>query len=272
MNRKLLMILIMATLFSNCKSVKKIYRTEISELFNHQRNEKVLSEENLKHLPQCVQNYIRYSGWKGKTIPLNCKMHTTGKFKMGKKKNFIPIKTEQYNFFEITSRFFYIKNMVVGGRDKYYKQKGNMLIKLFQRFKVGEVSGHFMDESGLVTYLNDICLIAPFELIKKEYSWKEIDDYSAEVTLTDGKKTATATLIFNEQYQMVNFITDDRYYAPNDKNYKKVKWSTPVNEYFNQQGINIPKQADAIWHFPDEDFHYIRMTVDKVVYNNINQQ
>lgn len=262
----------MATLFSNCKSVKKIYKAEISELFNNKRSEKVLTETDLEHLPQCVQNYIKYCGWVGKTIPLNCKMVTTGKFKMGKKKKFTPIKTEQYNFFTGTSRFFYIKNKVVGGRDKYHKGKGNMLIKLFQRFKIGEVTGYFMDASGLVTYLNDICLIAPFELIKKDYSWKEIDDYSAEVTLKDGDKTATATLIFNEKYQMINFITNDRYYAPDDKNYKKVKWTTPVEGYFNQDGINLPKQADAIWHFPDEDFHYVRLFVDVVVYSVVNQQ
>lgn len=258
------------SLLANCKSVKTIYKKEVKQRLKAEDDSHVLTNDDIKHLPVSVKKYLEYCGWVGKKVPKNGRLVFNGKFKLKQDKKFIRIKSEQYNFFEQPSRFFYIKNWMIGGRDKYQNHKGNMLIKLFKRFKVGDVKGDFMDKSALVTYLNDICLVFPFALAQNNISWQEIDSRTAKATIKDGDLSVSGVLYFNEKGQLINFVSDDRYYAPTAGEAKLVKWSTPITSYKNVNGINLVGAANAVWHFKKGDFVYAKFDVKEIDYNILN--
>ena len=78
-----------------------------------------------------------------------------------------------------------------------------MLIKLFSRFKVVDAKGPIMDQSELVTYLNDICIIAPGAFVEAPIIWKTIDEHSVKASITQFGHTISAILYFNEKYEFL---------------------------------------------------------------------
>ncbi|MFC2124407.1 DUF6544 family protein [Bacteroidota bacterium] len=247
------------------KSVKRIYQREIREQFSKMEvSQDIITEEDISHLPDPVQRYFRYTGWIGKEKVYNAMIRWEGLIKMKPDKKFIKLKSSQYNFTSPPARIVHLKNIIIGGRDKYIDGRGNMLIKLLSRFTVANESGEHMDRSALITYLNDICLLVPGALFDDRISWKAMDTKSAEVIIRDSGYTVSAVLHFNDDGALINFVTHDRYM---DNMYEPVKWSTPVSDYKDFNGINIPGKGAAIWHLEEGDFLYVKFNLMDIKYN-----
>jgi hypothetical protein len=121
-----------------------------------------------------------------------------------------------------------------------------------------------MNKAETVTVFNDMCLMAPATLIDKRIEWASLDSVSAKATFTNGINKITATLYFNEQGQLINFISDDRYAIDDMKQYR---FSTPVKQYAQINGMNIWKYGETIWHYPDGEFVYGKFTMKSIEYN-----
>jgi len=139
-----------------------------------------------------------------------------------------------------------------------------MQIKLLGLFNVVNVKGAEMNKAETVTVFNDMCLMAPASLIDKRIEWTPIDSLSAKATFTNGINTINATLYFNAQGQLINFISDDRYVIGDMKQYR---FSTPVKEYAHIKGINIWKYGETIWHYPEGEFVYGKFSLNSIEYN-----
>ena len=101
-------------------------------------------------------------------------------------------------------------------------------------------------------------------MIGKRIEWTPIDSLSAKATFTNGVNKISAILYFNEQGQLINFISDDRY-AVNEM--KQYRFSTPVKEDIQMSERNIWKYGEAIWHYPDGKFVYGKFTLKSIEYN-----
>ena len=71
-------------------------------------------------------------------------------------------------------------------------------------------SGESISSAETVTVLNDLCVLAPGALVGPRLAWEAIDDRSAVVTFTNGRRRVTATVLFNERDELVDFWSDDR--------------------------------------------------------------
>ena len=139
-----------------------------------------------------------------------------------------------------------------------------MQVKLFGLFNVVNVKGNEMNKAETVTVFNDMCIMAPAALIDKRIEWTDIDSLSAKATFTNGVNKITAILYFNEQGQLINFISDDRYAISNMKRYR---FSTPVKEYTQINERNVLKYAETVWHYPDGEFVYGKFILKSIEYN-----
>jgi hypothetical protein len=231
----------------------------------------VVTEDDIEHLPEPVRKYLRYAGVVGKNRVRNAKFVFDGDFKMSPKQNWIRVRTEQYNFFDGLTRIFYIKGKMMGipvvGRDLYDEGKGHMLIRAAGLIPVADAKGPDMDTSGLVTMFNDMCLLAPATLIDRRIQWEPVDPLTARGTLEHSGKRVSATLHFNERGELVDFVTDDRYYAPTGKTPRRVGWSTPARNYRDFAGLKIMSEGEGVWHFEEGDFPYARFNLKQVEYN-----
>jgi hypothetical protein len=51
---------------------------------------------------------------------------------------------------------------------------------------------------------------------------------------------------------------------------KQYRFSTPVTDYKNINGINVPTYGEAIWHYPDGEFVYGKFSLKTIHYNLSN--
>lgn len=266
-------LLVISFLFYKSQDIKRTYQTEVLKgLTRIKASESpILTENDIKDLPKPVQKYLAYVGVIGKKKVQNVRIAFEGRMKLDPQKDWFNVKTQQYNFIDNPTRMFFIQANMFGipvvGLDSYKNGKGNMLIKLAGLFTVADAKGPEMDRGEAVTLFNDMCLLAPSTLIDKRIQWKAVDSLTAKATFNDNGCKVSAVLYFNDQGELTNFITDDRYYAQIGKSYQKVRWSTPVQDYKDYNGYKLPSYGEAIWHFPEGDYCYAKFNIKEVEYN-----
>jgi len=229
----------------------------------------ILTEADIQHLPLPVQAYLRYTGVLNREKVNNMKLTFTGQMRE-KGKDWFELHSTQFNFFDIPTRLFYMtgqmKGLTVPGYHAYRNGNASMQVKLFGLIPVVSLSEGELNQAETVTVFNDMCLMAPATLIEKRIKWEEIDSLSSKATFTCNGITITAILYFNKSGQLVNFISDDRF-AISGKSMEHFRFSTPVNEYKNINGMNICSNGEAVWHYPEGEFVYGKFILESVEYN-----
>lgn len=253
-------------------SYKKRYESEVGKrLDNFNKSPEILTERLIEHLPELIQKYLHFSGAIDKPEVLNFRAVFNGSMKRSPESNWIKILAQQYNFFDEPTRLFYIWSSMFGipfeGLHAYVTDKATMEIKLASLFTIVNAKGEKMNQSETVTFFNDMCLMAPATLISKNIQWEVVDSKLVKANFTNGANTISATLQFNNDGSLADFITDDRYYSADGKKYLKYRWSTPVRSYQVFNGRSVPAHAEAVWHFPDGLFPYARFDVHAIEYN-----
>ena len=102
-----------------------------------------------------MEKYIRYSGSIGKPKVLNFKAEFEGKMKTSLDADWVPIKAQQYTFFDRSTRLFFLTSNLKGipydGLHVYKEAKATMRIRIASLFDVVEARGDKMNQSETVT-------------------------------------------------------------------------------------------------------------------------
>jgi len=263
-----LIVLIVAIIAVASWNFEKQYKQDVSQSFkNVTISEEVISEKDIAHLPIPVQQYLKYVGVLGKPKINTVKAVFKGEMRE-KGKDWFAFTSEQYNFLKDPTRLFFMKANFKGlptqGYHRYKDGQASMLIKLLSLFPVVDIKAPEMFKTETVTLFNDMCLFAPAALIDEKIEWETIDNKSVRATYTNGKATISAILHFNENGQLMNFISEDRMEVNTNQ---RVPFSTPVTKYGTINGFNLPIAANAVYQFPDGDFVYGKFYLLDVQYN-----
>jgi len=261
------------SIFSAFSSSKKLFLEAKSHEIALQplKDEVVLTETDIKHLPECVRKYLIYTGVIGKAKAQNVCIEFGAD--MYQKAGDKPMKSHsvQYNFFGDYTRLFLMKAIKMGipfrALHIYRNETAMFQVKVADLLQVVDIKGEELTKAETVTVLNDMCIFAPGSLADKRLSWKEIDHLTCEVTLINGKYKVSAILCFNETAELINFISDDRSALQDDGTLKSARWSTPVGNYTEIDGRKIPAYGKTIWHYPEGDFTYGEFTLKSIQYN-----
>ena len=143
----------------------------------------------------------------------------------------IGISSRQYDFFDEYARLYYIQSSVFGipfdGLHAYTGDRATMKINVAYFFQVVDAKGEKMNQSENVTLFNDMCVLAPATLINKNIQWEFIDKLTAKAKFTYNGITITASLSFNEKGELVNFVSDDRFFIIRWENLHKLSLVNP---------------------------------------------
>lgn len=268
----LLIIVVIAGIYFS-KTLEREYKKEVEKgLVNTISNDSdTIEEEDIENLPEPVQKYLRYVGVVGREKVKNFRIEIDGQMKMDRGKEFQGADIEQYTFQNNLTRLFYMEMKVSGlpikGLHAYKDGEAVMDIRALGLIPVAKGQGDKMNEAETVTVFNDMCIFAPATLIDNRIKWEEIDDKTVKAYFINGDITIEAMLYFNEEGQLINFTSDNRYYSPKGDIFDNLRWSTPITEYDNFNGYNLASYGEAYWSFPDEDFTYIKLNVKNVEYN-----
>lgn len=253
--------------------MKKTYKKAVLEALERTMNieNEILTTEDIKHLPVIVQKYLHYTGSIGKEKVSNFRAEFVGGIRSKSTEDFMPLKSVQYNFTDKPTRLFYIvakkKGIPAKGIHIYKDQTAIMLIKIFGLFTVVNAKGKEMDQGETVTLFNDMCFMAPASLIDRNIEWEEIDSITVDARFTNGNIAISARLFFNEEGELVNFLSNDRFETSDGKTYKNFPWITPVTGYTNINGYRLPSGAKLIFKHPDEDLCYGEFNLKSIGYN-----
>jgi hypothetical protein len=253
--------------------MKKSYKKEVEIALSSHGSQKqgLITEDDLRPMPFIVQKYLRNSGVLGQEKIWNFRVEMTGKMRGKEGDSWMKIKSVQYNFVENPTRIFYIRAMKMGipavGLHLYKNETAIMVIKLAGLFTVADARGPEMDQGETVTVFNDMCFMAPGTLISKDIKWEIIDPYTVKAIFTNGKITISAILYFDEDGNIKDFLSNDRFETADGKVYKNYPWSTPVSEYKTLNGKKIPLVAKAIYQHPEGAFCYAEFVIRKIEYN-----
>ena len=254
--------------------MKNIFLSEIKEELNKRKNQpsSVLTEEDIKHLPLPVRNYIRGCGYIGKEKTLNGRIFWKDVlFRMNRNAAWIDLDCFQFNSIQEPCRIVYMKSRLFGlfpfeGRDKYQGGKGNMLIRLMKLFTLADAKSDEMDISGLVTTLAEL-LLFPSMALQSYIKWEYIDDFSAKAVINFAGKEASGTFQFNKDYEMTHFTTNDRFQSQPGNKYKNIRWSGIAENYIEKNGIKFPSSFKAAWDQNSGDMIYFIGAIEDITYN-----
>ena len=248
-----------------------IYRREVEKGLTRVSAMPPLEEEDIRHLPLPVQRYLIYTGSVGKPRLQNVRATLTGQMQMTTDGSWIDITARQYDFFDQSTRLFFIESTMYGvpleGLHLYEGESATMRIRLASLIQVVDARGPEMNRGETVTLFNDMCLLAPASLIDPRISWETIDSLNVDARFSNAGNTIGARLCFNDTGELTDFSSNDRYQSSDGKVYLNYRWSTPVGAYREFQGYRLASYGEAIWHTPEGDQTYARFNIHEVEFN-----
>ena len=143
---------------------------------------------------------------------------------------------------------------------------GSMLIKAASLVTVADASGEAMDQGSMLRYLNEMMWF-PTAFLGDNVSFEAIGDTSARVTLTDHGRTATATMSFDAEGRLTEFVAKRSAMAAGGS--RLATWSVPVIEYGEVEGLRLPVRVKAVWRLADGDLDYIDVRITQLQYEAV---
>ena len=229
-----------------------------------------LRVEDLAGLPVPVSRYIQRSGAIGRPPPQN--MRVVLDANMYRKPGQAPMRARsvQYSFFGDPTRLFLMRarmfGLPVNALHVYRQQAATFTVRVASTLNIVDLHGDQISAAETVTVLNDMCLMAPGTLLDHRLQWTGIDDRTAQVVFANGPHHVAATLLFNDDDELIDFWSDDR---PDSSSghYVPRRWSTPVTEYRDTAGMHLIHRGNAAYEMPDGLFTYGEFTVRSIEYD-----
>jgi hypothetical protein len=272
-------ILLAAVVYGCASQGPASYRAEYRRLVDAALSETlhggVVTEDDLVHLPEPVAMYVRRSGAVGAPRVTNFQARIHGRIRAGANTAWMSFTGEQVNTYgSEPSRLFFMDAAMFGLPmdilHTFVGPSATMRVKACSLFPVVNAKGPDMDRAETVTLFNDLCLLAPAALIDAPITWQRVNDHHVRGAFSNGAHTVTAELAFNDDHDLVDFISNDRLRASSDgKAFTSQQWSTPVREYRTIECRRVGTRGEGRWHAPEPEgeFAYLEFNLDAITYN-----
>lgn len=227
----------------------------------------VITEADLAGLPPPVQRWLRYTGVIGKPIPRTVRLRQRGHFRRERSDGWNPFDAVQYYSIHPPAFLWSVSMQVsrwirVTGRDFYRDGHGDMQIKLWSLIPLAHAGGKEIDQGCSLRFLNEIMWFPAAALIPA-IRWDVVDARRSRATLTNG--SVSAEFEFDDVGKLLTMRADR--YMSNGKSFSLEKWSTPILEYGEMNGLQIPIRGKGVWSLKDGDFTYIHLEVTDIQYD-----
>jgi hypothetical protein len=229
-----------------------------------------LTSEALAGLPDPVRRYVTRAGVLGHPRPQN--MRVVMDAAMYRQPGQAPMRARsvQYTFFGEPTRLFLMDARMFGlpvrALHIYRNHQATFTVRVASTRTIVDQHGEQISAAETVTVLNDMCLMAPAALVDPRLAWTPVDDRTARVAFTNGPHRVTATVVVNAEGELVDFTSDDRPDS-NTGTFVPMRWSTPVHEYRDVDGLHLMHRGEAVYQRPDGPFTYGKFTVRSLTYD-----
>ncbi len=237
-------------------------------------DESPVTDAELAGLPPLVQRWFRAMGVVGHPRVWSFRVRFEGRFRRRVDERWMPAEAWQYDSRlgtgDSVARVYTMRLRMAGvlpmtGHDTYLHGEGHMIGKLLGLVTVVDGSGPTFDVGELTTYLNDVVLLAPTMLLGAPVAFRELDERTFEVALTDAGRTVRAEVTLDDHDLPATFSTTDRY-ADLPGGPRQARWTTPIGHWETVGGRPFPRGGCATWHLPDGEFTYVEGEFDPATF------
>jgi hypothetical protein len=231
----------------------------------------VLTEVDVAPLPDPVRRYLRATGMVGQPLIRNYRVRMRGCIGGGPTARWMPFEADQQSIADRPTRLFWIRATMMGvpvdGLHRLADGHAIMRIKPLGAFAVVDAAGAEMDQGETVTLFNDMCLLAPGTLVDPAIQWEPVDARTAKARFTHAAHTISATLLFDDDGLLKDFVSDDRFASTDGEEFKRWRWSTPIAEYRAHGPYRLAARGEARCHPPEGEYVYAAIDILDVEYN-----
>jgi hypothetical protein len=267
----LVLAAVVGTVVVGSRRFARLVRSDVESLVANaaSRPGRRITEDMLRSLPEPVRRYLTYSGVVGRPSVGTVRLTQRGRMRPNAGQPWFGLHAEEH-YSVRPPGFVWDASLRVGpfslvrARDMYADGEGRMLIKALGLFPIADVGGPEMDQASMMRYLSEMIWF-PTAFLEDNVSFEPVDAGSARVTFTDGGRTASAVMFFDETGRFVDFVTERGHIADGETTLEQ--WSTPMAEYGEFAGLRLPVRGSAVWKLADGDVEYIDVTVTELEYD-----
>lgn len=268
-------ILFVVALYLSSLGMEKMIAAETQEILNGsmEADSAIITESDVKELPSSVYKWMHNSGMVGRQRINSAYVKQKLLMKMKPEQTeWKSAEAQQYTALDVPA-FIWTVDMNLAsmikltGRDKFMEGKGEMLIKINYLINAVKEKGERIDEGSIQRFLGELVWY-PSLALSPNITWEQIDEFSAEATMTYRGTTGSGTFYFDENGDFIRFVA--LRYMGNRKDAKRYPWVLTVDDYAVFDGIKVPSKMKATWKLDEGEWTWLNMEIVTVKYNNIS--
>lgn len=242
---------------------------DISKLTSYAtKKDDTIRQADIEHLPHPVRTWLLHSNVVGMPKPAIVYLKERGFMRTDINGKWMPVTAEQYFTIQPPGFVWYadvkmLPFISLKGRDKFSGDGSNMLIKILGLITVANASGYKTDQGTMLRYMGEIIWF-PAAAVNPYIRWTEINDTTAQATMTYRSLTATGVFTFSKEGKFLSFSAQR--YLGGGAGSKLEQWYIPATAWRNIRGHNIPVKGNAIWKLNGGDFNYFKWEITDIQY------
>lgn len=235
----------------------------------------LITDSDLAGLPQPLADYVRRSGAVGEPRVTSFHASFHGRIRGAPDEAWMPFTGQQLNTYGPNPQRVFIMDATRSGLPvtvlhEFSNSTATMRARVLSLFTVVDAAGPQMDHGETVTVFNDLVVLAPGAIVEAPIVWSPVDAHHVHGVYAVGDQSVSATLVFDDDHDLVDFVSEDRLRAAADaKSFVQQRWSTPLIEHRQSQGRRVLTLGEGRWHPPSPEpaFVYVEMGFDAISYN-----
>lgn len=268
-----IVVLVVSIVSFGYYNFQNLVQQETKEILSQNliKENRILSEEDIRELPVPVKNWLRNSGAIGRQFINIAKVRQKAQMKMKpEQKEWMHATAIQYTTIDNPAFIWFVYVKMNGflnfqGRDKFENGKGEMLIKLNSIFSIVDEKGEKLDEGSLQRFLGEMVWF-PSLALSPYIIWEQLDENTAKATMTYKGTSGSGTFYFNSNGDVTKFSA--LRYKGNETDAKRYYWEMNILDYKTFEGIKVPAKMTSTWKLSEKDRTWLKLEVTDIKYNN----
>ncbi|WP_435625270.1 DUF6544 family protein [Flagellimonas sp.] len=224
-------------------------------LFNLSGNtEKLVSQEDLRHLPQIVRQYVLKVGVLGKCKDCHAIIKQSGNIRQEKNKRWMAFTAKQFMSAKPLGFVWAARSFPIFVMDKSIAGEGETNVSFLGYLSLASEHSPKTHQSALGRCLGELVLY-PVGFLNKDISWEIIDETSVKATIVQNHTSIEGVFYFDENGLINRFVTS-RYRGDSIE-----KFTGKIMGYEQKAGLLVPTELNATWNLKEGDFEYFNCKI-----------
>jgi hypothetical protein len=231
-----------------------------------------IDEGQLGSLPAPAARYLRWAGVLGKAPSRYARLRQRGRFRTDPRGRWMPLAADQYYAVDDPGFvWFAVVNPAPGlhlrVRDRFLDGHGEIDGRLMSILRVVHAEGDEVDQGALLRLLSELIWL-PTAFLSSHVRWEPAEDPAqrdrfARVYLRVGEREVGGVIEVDEEGKPLDFRAQ-RYFVDERGDARLELWSTPIQQWGELGGFNVPTRGQAVWKLAEGDFVYVDLEITRV--------